>query len=169
MNLGKRSASAALLAAVLLSAATGCSNKAQDSGSSGGGGNAADVKTDVGIEGKTIKLGVLTDLTGVFAALGALFITAMPLVFQRYADVLPFVGSAGGSGLAAGEAARFLYGFAIILVILFEPAGLAGLAGRFRRRGWDPGGGPVTAPSASATSSSTTDVPSDRPAQGSST
>jgi len=70
VNLGKRSASAALLAAVLLSAATGCSNKAQDSGSSGGGGNAADVKTDVGIEGKTIKLGVLTDLTGVFAALG---------------------------------------------------------------------------------------------------
>ena len=70
MNLGKRSASAALLAAVLHSAATGCSNKAQDSGSSGGGGDAADVKTDVGIEGKTIKLGVLTDLTGVFAALG---------------------------------------------------------------------------------------------------
>jgi ABC-type branched-subunit amino acid transport system substrate-binding protein len=70
VNLGKRSASAALLAAVLLSAATGCSNKAQDSGSSGGGGDAADVKTDIGIEGKTIKLGVLTDLTGVFAALG---------------------------------------------------------------------------------------------------
>ena len=69
MNLGKRSAGAALLAAVLLAAATGCSNKAQDnssSGSSGGG----DVKTDVGVEGKTIKLGVLTDLTGVFAALG---------------------------------------------------------------------------------------------------
>jgi ABC-type branched-subunit amino acid transport system substrate-binding protein len=69
VNLGKRSAGAALLAAVLLTAATGCSNKAQDnssSGSSGGG----DVQTDVGVEGKTIKLGVLTDLTGVFAALG---------------------------------------------------------------------------------------------------
>ena len=69
MKLGKRSASAALLAAVLISAATGCSNKAQNNSSSGGGA-AADVKTDVGIEGKTIKLGVLTDLTGVFAALG---------------------------------------------------------------------------------------------------
>jgi ABC-type branched-subunit amino acid transport system substrate-binding protein len=69
VNLGKRSASAALLAAVLLSAATGCSNKAQNNSSSGGGA-AADVKTDVGIEGKTINLGVLTDLTGVFAALG---------------------------------------------------------------------------------------------------
>ena len=69
MKLGKRSASAALLAAVLISAATGCSNKAQDNSSSGGG-KPADVKTDVGIEGKTINLGVLTDLTGVFAALG---------------------------------------------------------------------------------------------------
>ena len=71
MNLGKRSAGAALLAAVLLTAATGCSNKAQDnssSGSSGGGGG--EVQTDIGVEGKTIKLGVLTDLTGVFAALG---------------------------------------------------------------------------------------------------
>ena len=69
MKLGKRAASAALLAAVLISAATGCSNKAQNNSSSGGG-KAADVKTDVGIQGKTITLGVLTDLTGVFAALG---------------------------------------------------------------------------------------------------
>jgi len=69
VNLGKRSASAVLLAAVLISSATGCSTKAQNS-SSGGGSNAASVKTDKGIEGKTITLGVLTDLTGVFAALG---------------------------------------------------------------------------------------------------
>lgn len=67
MNLGKRSATAAVLVAVLL---TACSNKAQDNSSSSGGGNAADVKTDIGVEGTTIKLGVLTDLTGVFAALG---------------------------------------------------------------------------------------------------
>ena len=114
-----------------------------------------------------IVLGGLGSVGG--AALGALFISAMPLVFQRYADALPFVGTAGQGGLAAGEAARFLYGLAIVLVILFEPAGLAGLAGRFRRRGRDPGGGAITAPTAAATSSSTTDVPSDRPAQGSST
>ena len=69
MNLGKRSASAVLLAAVLITSAAGCSNKAQNS-SSGGGSSAADVKTDKGIQGKTITLGVLTDLTGVFAALG---------------------------------------------------------------------------------------------------
>lgn len=114
-----------------------------------------------------IVLGGLGSVGG--AALGALFISAMPLVFQKYADVLPFVGAAGQGGLAAGEAARFLYGLAIVVVILFEPAGLAGLAGRFRRRGRDPGGGPLAAPTAAATSSSTTDVPSARPAQGSST
>src|SRR3954454_12838018 len=114
-----------------------------------------------------IVLGGLGSVGG--AALGAVFVSAMPLVFQKYADALPFVGSGGEGGLAAGEAARFLDGFAIVLVVLFEPAGLAGLARRFRRRGREPGGGPVTAPTAAATSSSTTDVPSDRPAQGSST
>ncbi len=114
-----------------------------------------------------IVLGGLGSVGG--AALGALFVSALPLIFQRYADAVPFVGGQGEGGLAAGEAARFLFGVAIILVILFEPAGLAGLAGRFRRKGRDPGGGRLTSRSAAATSSSTTSVPSDRPAQGSTT
>jgi ABC-type branched-subunit amino acid transport system substrate-binding protein len=67
----KRAASA-LAAVAVVAAASGCSNKAQDSGgsSSASGGAAADVQTDFGVEGNTINLGVLTDLTGVFAALG---------------------------------------------------------------------------------------------------
>jgi ABC-type branched-subunit amino acid transport system substrate-binding protein len=66
----KRAASA-MAAVAVVAAASGCSNKAQDSGgSSGGGADAADVQTDTGVEGNTITLGVLTDLTGVFAALG---------------------------------------------------------------------------------------------------
>ena len=112
-----------------------------------------------------IVLGGLGSVGG--AALGALFVSALPLVFQRYADALPFVSAVGGGGIAAGEAARFLYGGAIILIVLFEPAGLAGLARRFTRTGRDPGGGPATSPDAAATSSTTTSVPSDRPAQGS--
>jgi ABC-type branched-subunit amino acid transport system substrate-binding protein len=68
MKLGKSSRGAVALAAVVVAAASGCSTKAPES--SGGGSAAADVQTDVGIEGTTIKLGVLTDLTGVFAALG---------------------------------------------------------------------------------------------------
>jgi ABC-type branched-subunit amino acid transport system substrate-binding protein len=71
MKLGKRSGSAVVLAAVVVTAATGCSNKAQDSGGgAAASGEAGEVTTDVGVEGNTITLGVLTDLTGVFAALG---------------------------------------------------------------------------------------------------
>jgi ABC-type branched-subunit amino acid transport system substrate-binding protein len=69
MNLGNRSRGAVALAAVVVAAVSGCSTKAPES-SGGGGGEAADVQTDVGVEGETIRLGVLTDLTGVFAALG---------------------------------------------------------------------------------------------------
>ncbi|TFV91458.1 branched-chain amino acid ABC transporter permease [Blastococcus sp. CT_GayMR16] len=112
-----------------------------------------------------IVLGGLGSVGG--AAAGAVFVSALPLVFQRYADVVPFVGGAGEGGLAPGEAARYFFGLAIILVVMFEPAGLAGFAGRFRRKGRDPGGGRPTSSSSAATDSSTTSVPSDRPAQGS--
>jgi ABC-type branched-subunit amino acid transport system substrate-binding protein len=72
MTLGKRSRGATVLAAAaLVVAASGCSTKAPEgSGGGGGAGAAGDVVTDVGVEGTTIRLGVLTDLTGVFAALG---------------------------------------------------------------------------------------------------
>jgi branched-chain amino acid transport system permease protein len=118
-----------------------------------------------------IVLGGLGSVGG--AALGALFVSALPLVFQRYADALPLVSSPGQGGINAGEAARFLFGAAIVLIILFEPAGLAGLVGRFRRGnrgpGRDPGGGRATSPSAASTDPSTSSVPSERPAQGSTT
>jgi ABC-type branched-subunit amino acid transport system substrate-binding protein len=69
MKLGKGSRSAVVVAAVVVAAVSGCSTKAPESSGSGEG-EAGDVATDVGVEGTTIKLGVLTDLTGVFAALG---------------------------------------------------------------------------------------------------
>lgn len=110
-----------------------------------------------------IVLGGLGSVNG--AVLGAIFVSALPLVFQRYADLIPFVG---GGGLAAGEAARFLFGAAIVLVILFEPAGLAGIAnriaGRFRRPG-----GRVTEHPPDTPSRSSEPTPSDPPAQGSTT
>jgi ABC-type branched-subunit amino acid transport system substrate-binding protein len=59
-----------MLAAGFVLAATGCSTKAPESSGGGGGAAAGDVATDIGVEGETINLGVLTDLTGVFAALG---------------------------------------------------------------------------------------------------
>ena len=110
-----------------------------------------------------IVLGGLGSVNG--AVLGAVFVSALPLVFQRYADLIPFVG---GGGLAAGEAARFLFGAAIVLVILFEPAGLAGIAnriaGRFRRPG-----GRVTEHPPDTPSRTSEPSPSDPPAQGSTT
>lgn len=114
-----------------------------------------------------IVLGGLGSVGG--AALGALFVSALPLVFQRYADIIPLVSaSRADPGIAPGEAARFLYGLAIIFIILYEPGGLAGLARRFRRPG-RPGGGRTASPTSAATSSSTGTVPSDPPAQGSTT
>ena len=65
--------STAVAAAVVVATTAGCSTRAPESSGGGGGeGGAAagEVLTDVGVEGETIRLGVLTDLTGVFAALG---------------------------------------------------------------------------------------------------
>ncbi|MCW2696343.1 MAG: bra, partial [Modestobacter sp.] len=83
MRLSKRSTGATMLAAALAVTASGCSTKApESSGGGGGGGAAAEVQTDVGVEGETITLGVLTDLTGVFAALGNDITNANTLFWQ---------------------------------------------------------------------------------------
>ncbi len=80
MNHGKRTG--VLLAAALLAAATGCSTKAS-TGSSSSGGAGGNVKTGVGISGTTITLGVLTDLTGVFAGLGADITNSQTLFWEQ--------------------------------------------------------------------------------------
>ncbi len=83
MRLSKRSTGATMLAAALAVTASGCSNKApESSGGGGGAADAAEVQTDVGVEGQTITLGVLTDLTGVFAALGKDITNANTLFWQ---------------------------------------------------------------------------------------
>lgn len=61
----------------------GCSTRASDSGSGSSGGSAGGVSTDIGVEGTTITLGVLTDLTGVFAALGNDITNANTLFWQN--------------------------------------------------------------------------------------
>ncbi|MET8635784.1 ABC transporter substrate-binding protein [Streptomyces sp. NPDC004096] len=76
---GARAAAGAL--AVLLVLA-GCSSKAKDDG--GGGDKAAGgVKTGEGISGKTITLGALTDLTGVYATLGKSVTQAQQLYVKQ--------------------------------------------------------------------------------------
>ena len=73
----------ALLAATVLAAASGCSTKAPDTATGGGDAAEGEVKVGRGIEGNTIKLGVLTDLTGVFAALGADLTNAHRLYWDK--------------------------------------------------------------------------------------
>jgi branched-chain amino acid transport system permease protein len=75
-----------------------------------------------------IVLGGLGSVWG--AAAGAAFVSALPLVFQQYAGALPFIAEPGSPGIVASQAAAFLYGLAVVLVVQFEPAGLAGLTGR---------------------------------------
>ena len=77
-----------------------------------------------------IVLGGLGSVWG--AAAGAAFVSALPLVFQQYAGALPYIAEPGSPGIVASQAAAFLYGLAVVLVVLFEPEGLAGLARRAR-------------------------------------
>jgi branched-chain amino acid transport system permease protein len=66
---------------------------------------------------------------------GALFVSALPVVLQRYSDSLPFLSeSPTGGGITAGIAARYCYGAAIVVLLLVEPGGLAALGRRVRRR-----------------------------------
>jgi branched-chain amino acid transport system permease protein len=79
-----------------------------------------------------IVLGGLGSVGG--AVIGAAIVSALPLLFQQYAGSLPLVGAPGEGGLVASQAARFLYGIFIVVIVLFQPSGLAGLAQRLRRR-----------------------------------
>ena len=77
-----------------------------------------------------IVIGGLGSVGG--AVVGAVIVTALPQVLLHYADSLPLVAAPGGGGLQPNDAARFLYGAAVVVVLIFASDGLAGLARRFR-------------------------------------
>jgi branched-chain amino acid transport system permease protein len=79
-----------------------------------------------------IVLGGLGSIGG--AVVGALVVSALPQILNHYAGSLPLVGAPGGSGLQPSDAARFLYGAAVVAVLIFAPHGLAGIARRAWRR-----------------------------------
>jgi branched-chain amino acid transport system permease protein len=80
-----------------------------------------------------IVLGGLGSVGG--AMVGALFVTALPLVLAQYSDSLPFLAAPGSGGLDPATASRLLYGLAIIAVLVFLRGGLAGAFRRLRHRG----------------------------------
>ena len=86
-----------------------------------------------------IVIGGLGSVGG--AMVGALFVTALPLVLTQYSDVLPFLAAPGSGGLDPATLSRLMYGLAIIAVLLLLRGGLAGAFRRLR------GGNPATAAS----------------------
>jgi branched-chain amino acid transport system permease protein len=69
-----------------------------------------------------IIIGGLGSIAGGVA--GAVLVTALPLVLSHYSHVLPFLSQPGEPGVGAAEAARLLYGAAVVAVLLFAPGGL---------------------------------------------
>lgn len=74
-----------------------------------------------------IVIGGLGSVSG--AVVGAVFVSMLPHVLTHYADVLPVVGDPALASTVLGptEAARYLYGAAILLVLLLAPGGVAGV------------------------------------------
>jgi branched-chain amino acid transport system permease protein len=69
------------------------------------------------------------------AVAGATFVAGLPSILERYAAVLPGLSTnAASSGISPAVAAKFIYGAAVVVLLVFEPAGLAGLARRIRHR-----------------------------------
>ncbi|WP_327233614.1 branched-chain amino acid ABC transporter permease [Streptomyces sp. NBC_01317] len=69
-----------------------------------------------------IVIGGLGTVAG--AVVGAAFVSLLPQLLTHYSDSLPLVSDPGTGGLAPGEASRYLYGAAIVAVVLFLPGGL---------------------------------------------
>src|SRR3954468_20217607 len=79
-----------------------------------------------------VVLGGLGSIGGAVA--GALLVTALPQILNHYAGSLPLVVDPGRDGLQPSDAARFLYGAAVVAVLIFAPYGLQGISRRLWRR-----------------------------------
>ncbi|MDK1472151.1 branched-chain amino acid ABC transporter permease [Streptomyces sp. 549] len=73
-----------------------------------------------------IVIGGLGSVAG--AVVGAAFVSLLPQILNRYSDALPLVSAPGTGGVAPGEMARYLYGAAVVVIVLFLPGGLVRLA-----------------------------------------
>ncbi|MGW2281326.1 branched-chain amino acid ABC transporter permease [Streptomyces sp. NPDC001770] len=69
-----------------------------------------------------IVIGGLGTVAG--AVVGAAFVSLLPQVLTHYSESLPLVSAPGTGGIAPGEASRYLYGAAVVAVVLFMPGGL---------------------------------------------
>jgi len=79
-----------------------------------------------------VVLGGLGSAAGAVA--GAIFVAGLPRVLDKYSDVLPGLAEPGGDVISPAVAARFAYAAALVLLLLIEPGGAAGLGRRLSRR-----------------------------------
>jgi branched-chain amino acid transport system permease protein len=79
-----------------------------------------------------VVIGGVASPAGVVA--GAVFVSCLPAVLERYAAVLPGLAPVGGDGVSPAVAARFAFGAAVIALLLLEPGGAAAIGNRLRRR-----------------------------------
>jgi branched-chain amino acid transport system permease protein len=80
-----------------------------------------------------IVMGGITRIEG--AIIGALFVTLVPQVVEKFGSVLPFLASSGaGGGMTAFMFNQIVFGSLIIFFLLFEPHGLWSLGQRLTRR-----------------------------------
>ncbi|NGN64663.1 ABC transporter substrate-binding protein [Streptomyces sp. A7024] len=87
MKAHPRRSAVVAVAAILALTAAGCSSKAKDDdGDTGGGKGAGALKTGDGVTATTIPLGVLTDMTGVYATLGKSVTQAQQLYMKQLND-----------------------------------------------------------------------------------
>jgi branched-chain amino acid transport system permease protein len=67
------------------------------------------------------------------AVAGGVFVTALPLLLDRFSGSLGFLAAPGSGGVDSAMFARFTFGALLVLVIVWQPGGLAALGRRFRR------------------------------------
>ncbi|KAB2810914.1 branched-chain amino acid ABC transporter permease [Pimelobacter simplex] len=67
------------------------------------------------------------------AVAGAVFVTSLPLVLERSSHLVGVLDSPGSGGLDPSTASQLVFGAALVLVLVAEPGGLAGIARRLRQ------------------------------------
>jgi branched-chain amino acid transport system permease protein len=77
-----------------------------------------------------VVIGGLGSAGGAIA--GAMFVSCLPSVLERYADVLPGLALPGSDGISPAVAAKFAFGAAVIALLLFEPRGAAAIGARLK-------------------------------------
>lgn len=79
-----------------------------------------------------IVIGGLGSVGG--AAIGAVFVAALPQLLTQYSGAIPFLAAPGSGGVDAGSFASYIYGAAVVLVLVFEPEGLAAATRGFSQK-----------------------------------